>query len=111
LFVFQVSLLDDQLATRAICTREEMSLGDLHYDFRYLPAQESSVELFTLVATAYAALTGKQIEIERVMAWHIRTVLGDALWRGEAKVPLPGGGTVQLWIEQLAARMAELRMV
>ncbi|MDQ1378413.1 MAG: hypothetical protein QOE15_2586 [Acidimicrobiaceae bacterium] len=31
--------------------------------------------------------------IERLMAWHILTALGDALWRTEAGVALLGGGT------------------
>jgi aminoglycoside phosphotransferase (APT) family kinase protein len=101
-------IIDESAEVRAVLDLEEMSLGDLHYDFRYLPAQESSIELFRLVATAYEGLTGTRLEIQRVMAWHIRTVLGDALWRGEAKVPLPGGGTVEHWIEHLAAKLAAL---
>ena len=40
------------------------------------------------------------------MAWHIRTVLGDALWRTEAGVPLPGkGGTAGTWVDELDDRM------
>jgi hypothetical protein len=43
-----------------------------------------------------------------VLAWHIRTVLGDALWRSQTGVALPGGGTVDRWIELLEERIARL---
>ena len=60
---------------------------DAEFDFRYLPDQASETDL------------------ERVMAWHLRTVLGDALWRSEAGVALPGGGDPSSWVDQLARRM------
>ncbi len=31
--------------------------------------------------TAYERLSGRSLAVERVMAWHVLTVLGDALWR------------------------------
>jgi hypothetical protein len=43
-----------------------------------------------------------------VMAWHIRTALGDALWRSEARVGLPDGGTPASWVGDLASRMTDL---
>jgi hypothetical protein len=40
------------------------------------------------------------------MPWHITTVLGDALWRTETGVALPGsGGTASCWVEKLDGRM------
>jgi hypothetical protein len=42
------------------------------------------------------------------LAWHIRAVLGDALWRSQAGVPLPGGGTVDGWVEEMRERIAAL---
>ena len=42
------------------------------------------------------------------MAWHVRTVLGDALWRTTEGIPLFGGGTKEAWIDELAHRFAEL---
>jgi hypothetical protein len=32
----------------------------------------------------YQDLTGTTVNMNRIMAWHLRTVLGDALWRAEA---------------------------
>jgi hypothetical protein len=46
--------------------------------------------------------------LPRVMAWHVRTVLGDALWRTEAAVGLPGGGTKEAWVDELEERFTEL---
>lgn len=37
----------------------------------------------------YQKLTGRRLSVERVMAWDLRTALGDALWRSEAGIPLP----------------------
>ena len=46
------------------------------------------------------------------MALHLRTSLGDALWRTEAGLPLlfprPGGGTPDDYVDELAARFALL---
>jgi hypothetical protein len=42
------------------------------------------------------------------MAWHLRTALGDALWRSEAGVPLPDHRTPPAWVDDLAERFAAL---
>lgn len=44
----------------------------------------------------------------RVMAWHIRQALGDALWRSEAGLPLPDHRTPSDWVADLAARFRSL---
>ena len=53
-----------------------------------------------------------KLSLERIMALHLRTTLGDALWRSEAGLPLllpcPGGGTPGDYVEELAARFALL---
>jgi hypothetical protein len=58
------------------------------------------------------ALTGRRLSLERIMALHVRTTLGDALWRSEADLPLllprPGGGTADDYVDELAARFALL---
>lgn len=59
---------------------------------------------------SYEHLTKRHVALDRVMAWHVRTVLGDALWRTEANVSLPGGGTPATWIDELEARMTALNL-
>ena len=83
-------------------------MGDYHYDLRYLPAQAPTLGLLLAAAASYERLTKREVALDRVMAWHVRTVLGDALWRTEAKVALPGGGTPASWIDELDARMTAL---
>jgi aminoglycoside phosphotransferase (APT) family kinase protein len=103
-------ITNDAQEVQVVLDLEEASYGDFHYDFRYLPAQEASLELFLTVAREYERLTGRPVDPARVMAWHVCTVLGDALWRTEAGVPLHGGGTTEVWIEELAERFRQLGM-
>ena len=43
------------------------------------------------------------------MAWHILTVLGDALWRTDAGIALPGGGgTPSSWVDELDTRLRSI---
>jgi len=93
---------------RLIADFETASCGDPAYDFRYLPGQADTTDLFLDVAVAYEERTQRRVPLERVMAWHIRTVLGDALWRSEAGVGLPDGGTPASWVGDLASRMRDL---
>ncbi len=72
---------------------EQASVGDPAFDFRYLPGSIPSPAFFHEVVASYEASAGGTVDPRRVLAWHVRTVLGDALWRSEAGVPLPGGGT------------------
>ncbi len=101
-------VVDEAQVVQVVLDLEEASVGDYHYDFRYLPAQAPTLELFRATVVAYDQLTGRSVALERVMAWHIRTVLGDALWRTEANVALPFGGTPERWVDELAARMTAL---
>jgi aminoglycoside phosphotransferase (APT) family kinase protein len=88
---------------------ESAGLGDPAFDFRYLPGYAATVDLFLEVRRCYEQISGRVLDVERVMAWHMRTVLGDALWRTEAGVPLPGsGGTASSWVDELEVRMAEV---
>jgi hypothetical protein len=45
---------------------------------------------------------------DRVMAWHLRNALGDALWRSEAGLPLADHRTPPEWVDDLAARIGAL---
>lgn len=102
------AIFDEGWRLRRVLDLEECSVGDRHYDFRYLPAQEPTVELLRHTVLAYEDITRQRIDIARVMAWHIRTVCGDALWRTEARIDLPGGGTPSQWIDELEVRLSTL---
>lgn len=96
-------------ALRLVADFETAGPGDPAFDFRYLPGHAKTVDLFLEIRRHYERLSGRELDISRVMAWHIRTVLGDALWRTEAGVPLPGGGgTSSSWVEELDNRMRSL---
>ena len=56
----------------------------------------------------YHQITGRQLSAERVMAWHLRNALGDALWRSEADIPLPDHRTPPEWIDDLSTRFSAL---
>jgi aminoglycoside phosphotransferase (APT) family kinase protein len=101
-------VLDSHDRVMRVLDLEESSVGDHHYDFRYLPAQEHTIELLRRTVAAYEARTHRQVSLERVMAWHVRTACGDALWRTEAGIALPGGGTPAQWIDEIEARFAAL---
>ena len=58
----------------------------------------------------YETDTNRRVLPERVMAWHVRTVLGDALWRTEAGVDLPDGGNLIQWIDEIQDRLAQLHL-
>ena len=102
------NLLVDRGRLRCVLDYDGVSAGDHHFDFRYLPGLERTIAFFCRAAESYERRTGRAVEPAPVLGWHIRTVLGDALWRSEAGVPLPGGGTVDGWIEGLAERVAQL---
>jgi aminoglycoside phosphotransferase (APT) family kinase protein len=93
---------------RCVLDYDAVSFGDHHYDLRYVPGLGSSIEFLVAVADEYERRTGRTVEPAPLLAWHLRTVLGDALWRSEADVPLPDGGTVQGWIEQMRLRISRL---
>ncbi len=77
------------------------------FDFRYLPSQAPESDLFVAVVGNYRERSARELDLDRLMAWHVRTVLGDALWRSEAGVPLPGGGNPSSWVDALQQRLLE----
>jgi aminoglycoside phosphotransferase (APT) family kinase protein len=79
--------------------------ADPEYDFRYFPSQEPTLGFVTAICERYVSLTGRAIDMKRVLAWHIRTALGDALWRSEAGVPLPGGGTPATYVDDIEPKL------
>ncbi len=102
------NLLVRDHSVRCVLDYDAVSVGDHHYDLRYLPGLGSSIRFLVVVVDEYERRTGRTVEPAPLLAWHIRTVLGDALWRSEAGVPLPDGGTVDEWIEQMQLRISRL---
>jgi Tfp pilus assembly ATPase PilU len=66
------------------------------------------LELLTAVMGHYQQITGRQLSAVRVMAWHVRTALGDVLWRTEAGIPLADHRTPPEWVNDVAARFRAL---
>ncbi len=91
---------------RAVVDFEESGIADPHFDLRYLPGNARGPQLLLKVIDVYASLTGKRLNVSRAMALNVLTHLGDALWRTEARVPLPGGGTPTSWVDDLEDRLA-----
>jgi aminoglycoside phosphotransferase (APT) family kinase protein len=91
---------------RAVLDFENAGLGEPEYELRALPGpgMGPGLELVTAVMTHYEALSGRRLSAARVMAWHVRQVLGDALWRSEAGLPLPDRRRPGDWVGDLAAR-------
>ena len=91
---------------------ETSGIAEPEYDFGAIPSFGPGIDLLVSTINEYVALTGRQLSLERIMALHLRTSLGDALWRTEAGLPLllprPGGGTPDHYVDELAARFALL---
>jgi len=98
----------DQL--RLVVDFETIGAAEPEYDLRTFPGPGlgPGVELLTAVMRHYQQITGRQLSPGRVMAWHLRNALGDALWRSEAGIPLADHRTPPEWVEDLAARFSAL---
>lgn len=95
------------LRLRLVIDLETVGTGEPEFDLRCLPS-DCGIELFTATVAHYENLTGTTLDVDRIMAWHLRTVLGDALWRTEAGIALPDKRTPTQWVDDLAARFAAL---
>ncbi|SES45013.1 aminoglycoside phosphotransferase family protein [Actinokineospora terrae] len=89
---------------RLVVDFETVSAAEPEYDLRAFP----DVELLTATVRHYERLSGRALSIDRIMAWHLRATLDDALWRTEAGVPLPDHRTPAEWVDDLATRFAAL---
>lgn len=91
---------------------ETSGVAEPEYDFRVIPSFGPGIGLLTSTVEHYLALTGRRLSLERIMALHVRTSLGDALWRSEAGLslllPRAGGGTPDDYVDELAERLALL---
>lgn len=97
----------ERLRLRLVIDLESVGTGEPEFDLRCLPG-DCGIELFRATVTHYQKLTGMKLDVDRIMAWHLRTVLGDALWRAEAGIPLPDKRTPVQWVDDLTARFAAL---
>ncbi|TCO51276.1 aminoglycoside phosphotransferase (APT) family kinase protein [Kribbella antiqua] len=93
---------------RVVVDFETAGLAEPEYDLRCFPGTGPGVELLTATMRHYQDITGRALATDRVMAWHLRTALGDALWRSEAGVHLPDHRTPTEWVDDLAARFSAL---
>lgn len=91
---------------RLVVDFENVGAAEAEYDLRTFPgpAMGPGVELLTALMHHYQRITGRQLSLERVMSWHVRTALGDVLWRSEAGIPLADHRTPPEWVDDLAAR-------
>lgn len=98
----------DQL--RLVVDFETIGAAEPEYDLRTFPGPGlgPGVELLTAIMRYYQQITGRQPSPDRVMAWHLRTALGDALWRSEAGISLADHRTPPEWVEDLGARFRAL---
>jgi aminoglycoside phosphotransferase (APT) family kinase protein len=83
---------------------ETAAAAEPEYDLRALAGTGPGVELLAATMRHYQRISGHPLSVDRVMAWHLRTALGDVLWRREAGIPLADGGTPAAWVDDLSTR-------
>jgi aminoglycoside phosphotransferase (APT) family kinase protein len=95
---------------RLVVDFETVGAADPEYDLRTFPGPDMGpgLELLTAAVRRYQQLTGRQLSAARVMAWHLRNALGDALWRTEAGIALADHRTPPEWADDVAARFSAL---
>lgn len=81
---------------------------EAEFDFRYLPGNCRMPELTLAAMDEYGRTAERGLDLARIAAWNVLTHLGDALWRTEARVPLPGGGSAATWVDDLGRRLHQL---
>lgn len=90
----------------AVCDLENLTFGDPSYEVRYLP-DNAPTQTYVRAVLDSLWRAGQEDHLDRALAWHVLTRLGDARWRTLAGVDLPGGGTPAQWVDDLFATLAE----
>ncbi|HEX4225449.1 MAG TPA: aminoglycoside phosphotransferase family protein [Pseudonocardiaceae bacterium] len=90
---------------RVVLDFETAGAAEPEFDLRAFPGTGPGVELLQATLRHY---TGRALSIDRIMAWHLRNALGDALWRSRAGIPLPDQRKPSEWVEDLDARLSAL---
>ena len=100
----------DHDTLRLMVDLETAGAAEPEYDLRHFPGPDMGpgVELLTAVMRHYEQITRRHLSTDRVMAWHLRTAPGDALWRSEAGIPLQDHRTPPEWVEGLSMRFSAL---
>ena len=95
---------------RLVVDLATVGAAEPEYELRALPGPGlgPGLELLTSVMRHYQQVTGRRLSAERIMAWHLRPALDDALWRSEAGIPLTDHRTPPQWVDDLAARFSPL---
>jgi aminoglycoside phosphotransferase (APT) family kinase protein len=93
---------------RVVVDFETAGAAEPEFDLRAFPGTGPGVELLVATMRHYARLSGRELSTERAMGWHVRTALGDVLWRSAAGLHLPDRRTPEQWVEDLDARFAAL---
>jgi aminoglycoside phosphotransferase (APT) family kinase protein len=105
------TLWDDATGTLlAVVDFEECGIADRSFDFRYLPGTLGSTDLVRTTIDSYEHRSGRRLDVDRIMAWHALTVLGDASWRTAAGIGLPGGGDARSYVDDLQRRFDDMRV-
>jgi aminoglycoside phosphotransferase (APT) family kinase protein len=91
---------------KAVLDFENAGAGEPEYELRAFPGPGTGpgLELLTAVMRHYQRIAGRELSVERVMAWHVRQALGDVLWRSEAGLPLPDRRAPGDWVADLGDR-------
>jgi aminoglycoside phosphotransferase (APT) family kinase protein len=95
---------------RLVVDLELIGAAEPEYELRAFPGpgMGPGLELLAAIMRHYQQVTGRQLSADRVMAWHLRQALGDALWHSEAGIPLNDHRTPPQWVDDLAARFSAL---
>jgi thiamine kinase-like enzyme len=91
---------------KAVIDFENAGTGEPEYDLRSFPGPGlgPGLELLTAIIGHYQRIAGRELCVERLMAWNLRQNLGDALWRSEAGLPLPDDRTPGEWVADMGVR-------
>ncbi|HEX4257289.1 MAG TPA: aminoglycoside phosphotransferase family protein [Streptosporangiaceae bacterium] len=98
---------------RAVLDFTNVGTGEPEFDLRTFPGPGlgPDLELLTAIMRHYQPLAGRELSLDRVMAWHVRQALGDVLWRSEAGLPLADRRRPGEWVTDLEARFRATRSV
>jgi aminoglycoside phosphotransferase (APT) family kinase protein len=101
----------DEQRLLAVVDFETSGLGEPEFDFRVLPVFGPGVDLLLSTVERYETSTGRKLGLPRIMALHLLNYLGDALWRTEAGIALPGpGDTPSAYVDEAESRLAALEI-